>query len=159
MAEPEGDTLAWAYPRLVKLAGALRCSIVVERMPDGTGGCFIPDLRVIALNEDNSVNHQVKTLVHELSHALLRWSIETGEVELPYSQEELIVESVAYTVCGSIGLDTSAYSIPYLASWSEQTPMEIVELCAGWVDQVAKRIEDTIDLPPQPPVVARALAA
>ncbi|MTD43774.1 hypothetical protein GKE82_05500 [Conexibacter sp. W3-3-2] len=154
--EPEGDSLGWAFPRLCALAGELGCGVVIERMPDGTGGCFMPELRVISLNEANSVNHQVKTMIHELGHALMRWSIEKGEVELTYSQEELVVESVAYTVCGSIGLDTSDYSIPYLTSWSERTPMEVVERCAAWVDQIAKRIEDCVGDPPGAPLVAAA---
>ena len=41
--------------------------------------------------------------------------------ELSYAEEELVVESIAYTVCGSVGLDVSGYAIPYLASWSEGT--------------------------------------
>ena len=35
--------------------------------------------------------------------------------------EELVAESVALTVCGFLGLDTAANSIPYLAVWSEHT--------------------------------------
>lgn len=36
-------------------------------MPDDRGGYFEPISRKIALNADNSINHQVKTLVHELA--------------------------------------------------------------------------------------------
>jgi hypothetical protein len=57
----------------------------------------------------------VKTLVHELGHALLHAD------ELPRSKEvaEVEVESVAYIVCDAIGLDSGDYSFPYVARWSE----------------------------------------
>ena len=32
-----------------------------------------------------------------------------------------MAESIAYTMCGQLGLDTAANSIPYLAVWSERT--------------------------------------
>jgi hypothetical protein len=149
ITEPDGDSLAWAFPRLQVLAGDLGCSLVIERHPDGRGGCFVPDLKLISLNEANSTNHQIKTLVHELSHALLRLT-DLGDVALSYSEEELVVESIALTVVGGIGLDTSGYSIPYIASWSQDDDsLEIIETCAGVIDRLAKRIEDAIgDHPP-----------
>lgn len=158
---PQGDSLAWAFPRLAKLVGDLRCALVIERHPDGRGGCFIPELRIVSLNEAKSVNHQVKTLVHELAHVLLRWNTELGELQLTYSQEEVVVESVAFTVCGSaLGLDTSGYSIPYIASWSEdEHSLAIVDLCAGWIDKLAKQIEDAIGDPPATTTNAQMIAA
>ena len=64
---------------------------------------------------------------------------------LAYAEEELVVESVAYTVCGSLGLDTSGYSIPYLASWSEIATLETIESVAHLIDRLARRIEDAVD--------------
>ena len=57
----------------------------------------------------------VKTLIHELGHALLH-----GD-ELPRSKEiaEVEVESVAYIVCDAIGLDSGDYSFAYVARWAE----------------------------------------
>jgi len=154
---PEGDSLAWAFPRLAKLVGELRCALVIERHPDGRGGCFIPELRIVSLNDANSVNHQVKTLVHELAHVLLRWNTELGELQLTYSQEEVVVESVAFTVCGGLGLDTSGYSMPYIASWSQdEHSLAIVDLCAGWIDRLAKQLEDAIGEPPAAAIRAAA---
>lgn len=141
---PVGDDLAWAFPRLTALAGEISCGVVVEPMPDSRGGYFEPQSRQIALNTANSINHQVKTLVHELSHALIRWEVELEQIKLSYAQEELVVESVAYTVCGSIGLDTSDYSVPYLASWAEQADLDTIEDCAAAIDRIAKRIETAI---------------
>jgi antirestriction protein ArdC len=66
-----------------------------------------------------------------------------------YAEEELIVESVAFTVTASLGLDTSSYSIPYLASWSERAPVETMEQAAETIDRLARRIEDAV-LPHRP---------
>lgn len=143
----EGADLAWVFPRLVALAGELGSGVVIERMPDGCGGYFEPTTKRIALNKANAVNHHVKTLVHELAHALLRWDLELTDLELTYSQEELVAESIAYTVCGSFGLDTTSYSIPYLACWSETAELETIERAAQAIDQIAKRIEACLEDP------------
>ena len=148
IAEPEGDSLAWALEPLRGLTEELGCSLVVERHPDGRGGAYFPELAIVSLSEANSVNHQVKTLVHELSHVLLRGTVDLEEVSLTYSQEELVVESVALTVCGGLGLDTSGYSVPYIASWSQNdASLETIEQCAGLIDRLAKRIEDALGEP------------
>lgn len=150
ITKPDGDSLAWAYPRLEDLVEQLDCSLTREPHPDGRGGSYDHDRKVISLNQDNSPNHQIKTLVHELAHALLRHPGDTEPGELTYAQEELVVESVALTVTGGLGYDTSGYSIPYLASWSnDDTDLAIIETCAALIDQLAKRIEDAIGDPPR----------
>ena len=147
----DGDDLAWAFPRLAALAGELILRLIVERYPASrasVGGYFHPSSSTLSLNKDNAVNHQVKTFVHELSHALLRRDLELTDLSLTCAEEELVCESVAYTVCGSIGLDTAGYSVPYLASWSEGADMEAVERAASTIDRIARRIEDSIGEPP-----------
>lgn len=150
IAEPEGDTLAWTLPPLTALVGELGCALVFEDHPAELGGYFAPQTKQISINQVHSVNHQVKTLVHELAHALLYLSDRDGPA-LSYAEEELVVESIAVTVVGGLGIDTSGYSIPYLTSWSESDQsMAIVETCAALIDQHAKRIEDAIGEPPEP---------
>jgi hypothetical protein len=64
---------------------------------------------------------------------------------LSCSEEELVVESVALSVVGGLGLDTSGYSIPYLASWSQDdAALEIIVTCAVIIDRLAKRIEEAM---------------
>lgn len=143
----DGDDLAWALGPLSELAGELGCTVVVERMPsESQGGYFDPFTMVIGLNEQRTANHQVKTLVHEVGHALIRQLNERCEEGrlFSYSEEELVVESVAYTVCGTLGLDTSGYSIPYLASWSEQAGLQTIQQAAKVIDEIAKRVEDKV---------------
>jgi antirestriction protein ArdC len=144
ISEPEGDDLAWAMLPLTALAESVGYSVVVEPQPERYGGCCVPETRTLAINERKSVNHRVKTLVHELGHMLFRAEREEDDLELSYSEEELVVESIAFTVCGSLGLDTSGFSIPYLASWSQRASMETIEQAAGMIDRVAKRIEEFV---------------
>jgi hypothetical protein len=54
-----------------------------------------------------------------------------------------IVDSVSYTVAGALGLRVDDYAIPYLASWSQDTDLAVIEQAAGPIDRLAKRIEDT----------------
>jgi hypothetical protein len=61
-----------------------------------------------------------------------------------------VVESIALTVVGGLGLDTAGYSIPYLTSWSQNDDsLEIIETYAGVIDRLAKRIEDAIGPAPE----------
>jgi antirestriction protein ArdC len=150
ITEPDGDTLAWTLPPLTRLVSELGCTLIYEEHPAGRGGSFTPSSRQISLNCANSVNHQVKTLIHELGHALVHLT-DRGGSKLSYAEEEIVVESVAFSVVGGLGIDTSGYSIPYLASWSNDAPdMGIVETCAALIDEHAKRIETAIGDPPHP---------
>jgi antirestriction protein ArdC len=144
LVRAEGDELAWCVEPLVELADEAGYNVIFERGPERWGGSCIPATCTLSINNRFSVNQRVKTMVHELSHMLLRVEREEDDLELTYTEEELVVESIAYTVCGSLGLDTSGYSIPYLASWAQRASMETIERAAGMVDRVAKRIEEHV---------------
>jgi hypothetical protein len=51
---------------------------------------------------------------------------------------------VHYTVAGALGLQVDGFAIPYLASWSEDTDLAVIERAAGVIDRLAKRIEDAV---------------
>ena len=55
-----------------------------------------------------------------------------------------MAESVAFTVCGFLGLDTAGNSVPYLAVWSEHTAEDAFERIAALVDRLARRLEDAL---------------
>ena len=63
---------------------------------------------------------------------------------LDYAEGELIAESVAWTCCQTVGLDTSANSIPYLASWAEQASLDVLERAAALTGRLADRIEHAL---------------
>jgi hypothetical protein len=51
-------------------------------------------------------------------------------------------DGASYTVAGALGLRVDDYAIPYLASWSQDTDLAVIEQAAGLIDRLAKRIED-----------------
>jgi hypothetical protein len=69
-------------------------------------GCVFAT-KVLSINDrlGFSVNRQVKTLVHESSRMLLREGAEDDDLEL-------VVESIPFTVSGSLGRDRSSCSVP-----------------------------------------------
>lgn len=84
----------------------------------------------------------VKTLIHELGHALLLHSD-----ELPDSKEvaEVEVESVAYIVCDALGLNSGDYSFAYVAQWAEgstdllkETGERVMACARGVLSQMEK---------------------
>lgn len=71
----------------------------------------------IGLNPRNGQLQNVKTMAHELAHAKLHH----GEraFKLTDAEKEFQAEMVAYTVSDYFGIDTSEYSLKYLANWSK----------------------------------------
>lgn len=69
----------------------------------------------IMIRPDLSEQQTLKTLIHELTHALYHNSSMTAASR---SLLEMEAESTAYVVCSHLGLDTSDYSFKYVAGWS-----------------------------------------
>jgi hypothetical protein len=142
LREVTGDELAPVLPRLIALACEIGSLVEFEAMSGQRRGYYELQSRRIAIREDMAPNAHVKTLIHELAHALLRAEPGEDDPELARAEEELVVESVAYTVSGALGLDTSGYSIPFLASWAQEGDVETIERTATLIDRLARRIED-----------------
>ncbi|PEW81432.1 hypothetical protein CN445_29365 [Bacillus cereus] len=76
----------------------------------------------VALNPRNSELQNVKTLLHELAHAKLH----TAETHMNYTapEKEFQAEMTAYAVSSYFGIDTSEYSLSYLANWTQGKEMK-----------------------------------
>ncbi|ASJ51778.1 LPD25 domain-containing protein [Bacillus cereus] len=79
-------------------------------------------IKEVALNPRNSELQNVKTLLHELAHAKLH----TAETHMNYTapEKEFQAEMTAYAVSSYFGIDTSEYSLGYLASWTQGKEMK-----------------------------------
>jgi antirestriction protein ArdC len=152
-----GCELEYCLEPLVSFGSAIGSAVAFEPMCAERGGSYDTVTRSIAINDTREVNAQVKTLIHELSHALLRAEPDKDDPTLSYAEEELVAESIAFTVCGSAGLDISGYAIPYLASWCEEAPLETIHACAAMIDRYARRLEDVLKIGLQ--ATSRALAS
>lgn len=84
------------------MAGALDFFVEVIPLGDSLNGDCHHGLRRIRVNADVFPKQGVKTLVHELAHALLHGPSDTA-AEMPRALKELEAESVAYMVCSELG--------------------------------------------------------
>jgi antirestriction protein ArdC len=147
VVDVEGEDIAGLFEPLSTLAQEIGFSVELEQdVPRGAKGYCSPSERKIGISAEMSGNGRVKTLVHEVAHALVREDHRDDDPKMSYAQEELVVESVAMSVCGGLGLDTAGYSIPYLTSWSEGTDIEFLEQVAGLTNRLANRIEASIEI-------------
>jgi hypothetical protein len=143
-AEIDGNELApWLEP-LTALAAEIGSTVTYETIASGTDGYYQPKTKAIVVEATHPPNRRVKTLVHELAHALVRADHHDDDPELDHAAEELIAETVAYSVCASSGIDPGEFSISYLAGWSEHTPIATIERTAALIDRLSRRIEDAV---------------
>ncbi|MBJ8055066.1 ImmA/IrrE family metallo-endopeptidase [Bacillus cereus] len=109
----------------------------------------------VALNPRNSELQNVKTLLHELAHAKLH----TAETHMNYTapEKEFQAEMTAYTVSSYFGIDTSEYSLGYLANWTQgkelkdkskllkevhETSTEFIETIENTLEKVKEQIHE-----------------
>lgn len=132
----EGDTHGEYLPLLEAFAEEIGYTVTFEDLGGRVGGYCRQSDSSIAVSTRASVNGQVRTLVHELAHALGVHYEEYGR-----AAAEVIVETAAVIACGAIGLDTSGESIPYIAGWGEASDLKAIREYASKVDECAARIE------------------
>ena len=106
--------------------------------------------RVIAIQKDMSQLQTVKTMIHEIAHAMLH--ADNDKVERKDAgTREVEAESIAYVVCQYLGLDTSDYSFAYLIGWSSGRQMPelraslhtIQTTAADLIDRIEEQISQT----------------
>lgn len=72
----------------------------------------------IGLNPRNGELQNMKTLLHELAHAKLHSSAE-NRMNLSAEEKEFQAEMTVYAVASYFDIDTSDYSLGYLANWTQ----------------------------------------
>jgi hypothetical protein len=141
VAEIRGDSHQTLIAALIGLAVEIGYQVAVEDTGRADGTCDLTRRR-IAIAQRLEPNGQLVALIHELAHALV--AEDPDAPRLDYAQGELIAESVAFCCCQTVGLDSSANSIPYLASWAEQESLEVLEQTAQLTGRLATRIESAL---------------
>jgi antirestriction protein ArdC len=140
----EGDSLAGLFEPLRSFASSIGYTVAVEEIPGSALGYCSPSRRHIgveAISEKFSANAQVGVELHELAHALVRCDRREEDPELTYLEEEVVVECVAHTVCSTVGLDTSGWSVPYVATWGKG---DEIARYAELIDRLASRLEEAV---------------
>jgi hypothetical protein len=134
-----GDSHAHLLQPLEQLASELGFGVTYRPIAGATGGWCDPAAKEIVIDADAPPNARVRTLVHEITHAL-------GVHYDGYGREraEVIVDTVTYVVCAGAGLDVGGETIPYVAGWGEDGGLEAVAAFAETIDRLARRIDDAI---------------
>jgi antirestriction protein ArdC len=108
----DGDDAAGHYAQLVTVAESIGFSVEDHEFGGSANGDCSHCEHRIRVEIHNSGVQRVKTLAHEIAHALIHESYESRALA------ELEAESVAYVVCRSLGIDSSDYSFGYVATWA-----------------------------------------
>ncbi|MEW1882186.1 ArdC-like ssDNA-binding domain-containing protein [Rhodococcus sp. NPDC080181] len=88
-----------------------------------------------------------KTMIHEAAHAIMHAPDLIGpeaRKDLHRGRMEVEAESVAYVLAGMLGLDTSAYSVGYIAGWAAGD-LEQVTATAKAVLTAVHELADALD--------------
>ena len=135
----EGDSHADLLGPLQRLARELGYCVEFRELPaDGPRGWCDAKANGIVVGA-GPANRQVRTVVHELAHAL-----GLGYADYGRERSEVLVDCVTYVVLGSVGLDVGGESVPYVAGWGEDGALDAIGTYAQTIDEIARRIEDAI---------------
>jgi hypothetical protein len=132
---------------------------------DGANGVTDFATRTVSVRADMDDAARTKTLAHELAHIALDHG-DRGRADLHRGVGEVEAESVALMVCTAFGMDTTGYTVPYVASWSSsvngQSPLEVVRATGERVRATALKVLDGLPEPPggegTPPGLPQLLA-
>lgn len=110
----------------------------------GANGVTIYDTKQVLVRADMDDAARVKTLAHELGH--VRMHDPADSVTHHRGIREVEAESVAMMIGAAHGMDTSSYTIPYVASWAEGVPdKEPIEVIRETGERVRKIALDVLD--------------
>ena len=94
-------------------------AVAREPIPGETNGYTTTDgSRRVVVEETLEPAAAAKTMLHEAAHVILHADTERAERVGHQGIWETEAESVAYVVAGLLDMDTSGYSIGYIAGWS-----------------------------------------
>ena len=116
------------YPTLIKaLMEISPVPIKIEAFKASAKGCYNSLTNEIKIQPDMSEAQTIKTMIHEIAHSIvhsdenLNQLKQNDNVEFSKNEKEVQAESIAYIVSSHLGIDTSDYSFPYVATWGLST--------------------------------------
>lgn len=116
------------YPTLTKaLMEISPVPIKIEAFKASAKGCYNSLTNEIKIQPDMSEAQTIKTMIHEIAHSIvhsdenLNQLKQKNNVEFSKNEKEVQAESIAYIVSSHLGIDTSDYSFPYVATWGLST--------------------------------------
>ena len=101
--------------------------IKIEAFTASAKGCYNSLTNEITIQPDMSEVQTIKTMIHEIAHSIVHSNENLNQlkqnenIEFSKNEKEVQAESIAYIVSSHLGIDTSDYSFPYVATWSLST--------------------------------------
>ena len=116
--------------------------IEIKPLSSDLDGFFSTAKQSIALRAGMSEVQTVCAAVHEIAHSKLHdYAKQPGSQPKDSSTEEIEAESIAYTVCAYFGIETSANSFGYVATWSKDKDLKAFK---DSLDTIRKTSSDLI---------------
>jgi antirestriction protein ArdC len=111
-----GEAPEGAFEALKAIAESKGFTVTTGPTLPANGYTSWGELKVV-IGEHLAPAAATKTMAHELAHVLLHGP---GQVDYHDNRDrcEVEAESTAYLVCGELGLESDAYSFPYVAHWA-----------------------------------------
>ncbi|WP_152363203.1 ImmA/IrrE family metallo-endopeptidase [Microlunatus speluncae] len=132
---------------LVHRQGFTLLRVPSQDMIGGANGITNYALHTVTVRENMDPAAQTKTLAHELAHVMLHGPQHPDAVT-HRGIAEVEAESVALMIGAAHGLDTAAYTIPYVTSWATEvegkSPGEVIQATGERVRATAVRILDSL---------------
>jgi antirestriction protein ArdC len=145
LLEGSSDEIYNAIKRLETHCKGQNIALTYEPL-ERAKGMYSKTKHSIILRNDLPPLQTLKTLIHELAHALMHR--ETND----RVKGELEAESCAFLVCDALGLDSSQYSFAYLANWANN-PRDILpaaERACKTADGLVKLLTEGVQIAPLP---------
>ena len=116
-----------------------------EKINSGAKGyCDITNQR-IAIKDNLSEAHTIKTGIHEIAHAILHSDKEAFN-KIDNRTREVEAESIAFIVADHFGIDTSNYSFGYVAAWSATKELNELKKSLNTIQKTADSLINNIDV-------------
>lgn len=135
------DGYTSVYKKLLEVSPA---KIIMGEIDGSAKGFYNIARNEIVIKKDMAETQTIKTMIHEISHAMLH-SKDGQEKDTDKRTKEVQAESIAYTVCTAIGIDTSDYSFGYIAGWSEGKELKELQESIEVIRNTACKIIESIE--------------
>ncbi|MCT2884817.1 ImmA/IrrE family metallo-endopeptidase [Lentilactobacillus parabuchneri] len=109
----------------------------------GAKGYFQPSTNEIVIGSDEPDNAlKLETLYHEYAHSQLH-GLTSEFKDRPRAYQETQAEAVAYVAMQNIGVDTSNYSLGYVATWAKDKA--VIHEALSEIQQVSNKVIELSD--------------
>lgn len=128
--------------------------IKIEAFKASAKGCYNSLTNEIKVQPDMSEVQTIKTMIHEIAHSIVQSNenldhLKKDEnIEFSKSEKEVLAESIAYIVSSHLGIDTSDYSFPYVATWglsTEPSDLENVKQNLKYIKSTSMYLTSKLD--------------